>query len=478
MEHPVLKTFGTFLKDKPDVAAKALMFRAIRPSRRIKLPVAFPSNSQESPEWIRYKNLISSIKNQGSCGSCWAFATSGVLEDRYSLLSMGKVHPRLSAGKLTMCTFKLTKFDQKEWDKGGEERKKYIQNFPLPACDGNDLYSACQELYSFGTMTEECVPYKYNDGDGGQIDYNVGISSDRKDLKHCWDIIGVDFDTCANGKDAARIYRADDIYSLEDREGDIMQEIYRWGPVAAGFKVYDSFINSYDGKTIYEGPKKDKSGNVLESAVGGHAVRIVGWGEEDGVPYWWIANSWSDKWGINGYFRMKRSIPECMLEENVVSMKPSFPGESSVWEATLDLVQPIDKKLREIPGNRVDKNLFYRESAVEKIKNGKLEGELDSIIDKKALPNGGNYKNFFMGDYITGVDRGKTSKKGGKGDDKDEMESRDENDASNEIEIEKGWSISSIVLFLFFLIFLFVGVYIYRNRNTLKFTSSIWGLRG
>ena len=58
--------------------------------------------------------------------------------------------------------------------------------------------------------------------------------------------------------------------------------------------------------------------------VGGHAIRIVGWGEESGVKFWWIANSWGTKWGINGYFRMIRGINDCKIEENVVCGLPDL----------------------------------------------------------------------------------------------------------------------------------------------------------
>lgn len=36
------------------------------------------------------------------------------------------------------------------------------------------------------------------------------------------------------------------------------------------------------------------------SALGGHAIKILGWGEENGVPYWLAANSWNTDWGDNG----------------------------------------------------------------------------------------------------------------------------------------------------------------------------------
>lgn len=39
--------------------------------------------------------------------------------------------------------------------------------------------------------------------------------------------------------------------------------------------------------------------------LGGHAVKIVGWGEtDDNVPYWIVANSWNTSWGLDGYFHM------------------------------------------------------------------------------------------------------------------------------------------------------------------------------
>ena len=34
--------------------------------------------------------------------------------------------------------------------------------------------------------------------------------------------------------------------------------------------------------------------------MGGHAIRILGWGTEDGTPYWLVANSWNTDWGDNG----------------------------------------------------------------------------------------------------------------------------------------------------------------------------------
>ena len=45
--------------------------------------------------------------------------------------------------------------------------------------------------------------------------------------------------------------------------------------------------------------------HVSGSALGGHAIKILGWGEEDGTPYWLAANSWNTDWGDNGQLFIK-----------------------------------------------------------------------------------------------------------------------------------------------------------------------------
>ena len=408
----VIKSFGTVLKDNPKVAQKSLLFRAVTPTKRRKMPDNYPSNDIHSPIWKKYMILISEIGNQGQCGSCWAWSTVGMLADRFSLCTAGKIQTELSPAKMVMCTFKFADLNIKEEDEFLKQFWKSLdQRDPTSekifkdlkstiACSGNDLYSSLQALFHLGTTPADCVPYISTEGD---VQYNLGESSDPENIPHCLDVVGNDFGVCLNKKEAARIYRADDIYTISSDEDDIMQEIYRWGPVAAGFKVYEGFLNEYDGKTIYKGPKKDKNGNVIENPIGGHAVRIVGWGqdEKDGDTYWWIANSWSNKWGINGYFKMKRNIPECMLEQNVVALKPQLPGDVD-WSPTLDLVTKIDNKIRNYPDHTIDDDLLYYESTIENIKQGKIKGDIDPIITKDQLPYKGDFKQFWAADILYG----------------------------------------------------------------------------
>ncbi|KAI6219342.1 Pept-C1 domain-containing protein [Aphelenchoides fujianensis] len=53
--------------------------------------------------------------------------------------------------------------------------------------------------------------------------------------------------------------------------------------------------------------------------VGGHAVRIVGWGVEGGVPFWTAGNSWGAAWGEKGFFRIRRNTNEVNFESFIVT---------------------------------------------------------------------------------------------------------------------------------------------------------------
>merc|ERR1712099_202645 len=55
---------------------------------------------------------------------------------------------------------------------------------------------------------------------------------------------------------------------------------------------------------------------------GGHAVKMVGWGVEDGTDYWLVANSWSTTWGIEGLFKIERGTNACGIEK----MGPPYAG--------------------------------------------------------------------------------------------------------------------------------------------------------
>lgn len=80
------------------------------------------------------------------------------------------------------------------------------------------------------------------------------------------------------------------------------------GPVETCFSVYPDFPTYKTGVYVWNG-----QGNVL----GGHCVKMLGWGVEGGKPYWLIANSWNDQWGDQGYFKILRGSNECGIESDI-----------------------------------------------------------------------------------------------------------------------------------------------------------------
>jgi cathepsin B len=95
-------------------------------------------------------------------------------------------------------------------------------------------------------------------------------------------------------------------------EAGIQQMIMAGGPVETAFTVYSDFENYAGG--IYH--------HVSGGAAGGHAVKMVGWGVENGQKYWKVANSWNPYWGEKGYFRIRRGNNEGGIEDQVVGSSP------------------------------------------------------------------------------------------------------------------------------------------------------------
>lgn len=74
-----------------------------------------------------------------------------------------------------------------------------------------------------------------------------------------------------------------------------------------------NFLNLFAGVYNY----------VAGEALGGHAVRILGWGVEIDSPYWLVANSWNTDWGDKGFFKILRGNNECGIEENIQAGLPA-----------------------------------------------------------------------------------------------------------------------------------------------------------
>jgi cathepsin B len=290
---------------------------------------------------IIWKDYLTPVYNQKSCGACWAVASTSVLADKFNIQSAGQQYIELSISKLILCS---KNFENSNYVKNLENQiylntninnnllKENIKTLSTFACYGNTLYNAFQYLYLFGTCTKECIPYNLSLGIENQYDSISNFTSSEK-LPLCEYVSGPLEDMCSDffvfsltgvqGGTPSRFYRAHGVYGIPGTEKyggsekDIRNELYVWGPVASAFKVYPDFY-TFDAKNeIYEW-------NGEGEQVGGHAIEIVGWGIDNDKPYWIIENSWGEEWGDKGFFKMIRGKNNCEIEENVISAVPDF----------------------------------------------------------------------------------------------------------------------------------------------------------
>lgn len=277
---------------------------------------------------VTWKNMLSPVKDQKKCGSCWAFAATSALADRFNIQSRGKLHVNLSPAKLILC----------DWQ-GEELAIDHVEDIlyqvsdinkaslQTNACYGNSLIDSCRYLYEIGTCLESCLPYDKILGIETQYQ-EIGEFERVEQLPLCTAVTGYFGDMCANfvlnqttGEiegEPSRFYRVIHFYGLQVDEFIIRDNIFKWGPVISAMKIYPNFYTFDPVNDIY-------SWNGEEPQVGGHAVCILGWGiSQTGVKYWIIRNSWGSNWGDSGYFKMRRGTNECNIEENCMGLIPDF----------------------------------------------------------------------------------------------------------------------------------------------------------
>jgi cathepsin X len=102
----------------------------------------------------------------------------------------------------------------------------------------------------------------------------------------------------------------------------MMKELLN-GPITCGIACSNGF--SYDYKA-----------GIFEDTTGfmdiDHDVEIVGWGEEDGVKYWHVRNSWGTYWGMNGFFKIVRGKNNLGIEADCAFVEPDISEQELVWE--------------------------------------------------------------------------------------------------------------------------------------------------
>lgn len=101
-------------------------------------------------------------------------------------------------------------------------------------------------------------------------------------------------------------------YTISKNVKAIQTELMNNGPAEASITVYEDFM-TYKSGVYY---------HVTGKNLGGHSIKILGWGVENGIEYWLCANSWNTDWGEKGYFRIKRGTNECGIEDEIVAGIP------------------------------------------------------------------------------------------------------------------------------------------------------------
>lgn len=266
--------------------------RSQLPVHRNLFAMDLPDSFDAREKWGDICPSTKEVRDQGSCGSCWAFGAVEALTDRICIHSNGEHKPHISAENLLACCGIWCGF----------------------GCNGGFPSSAWRFFENTGIVTggqynssQGCQPYSIPSCEHhttGPKKPCSGSGPTPQCEKQCREGYNVSY---TNDKHYASSH-----YSVSSEPEAIMKEIYTKGPVEGAFTVYADFPNYKSG--VYK--------HVSGSQLGGHAIKILGWGEENGTPYWMVANSWNPDWGDKGFFKILRGSNECGIEGGIVAGIP------------------------------------------------------------------------------------------------------------------------------------------------------------
>ncbi len=250
---------------------------------------SLPESFDPKTKWPKCMSL-KDVRDQSSCGSCWAFGATEAMSDRVCIHSGQKDQTRISPEDLMECCHSC--------------------GF---GCNGGFLYASWSYWKSTGIVTgylyndkKFCKPYKFPECN------HHSHNPSRKDCSEYHFSTPSCSKKCSNGKNYndSKVF-GKKVYSVTG-ENNMMRELVENGPFEVAISVYEDFLLYKSG--VYQ----HKTGGFL----GGHAIKLLGYGVENGVKYWYLANSWNSDWGDKGYFKIIRGKDECGIEYSGVAGLP------------------------------------------------------------------------------------------------------------------------------------------------------------
>jgi len=264
-------------------SGKVKKFSASEGLAAVEIPAKFDSETN----WPQCAKVIGDIRDQSMCGCCWAFAGAEAASDRMCIATNASVMVPLSAQDVCFCA-------SDDGCQGGQIDTPWQYISDGGAVSGGQYQGTGP--FGKGMCSDFSLPHCHHHGPQGKDPYPAEGTPGCPSQQSPQCPSKCDADAAADHKDFStdKYTFTGDVVSASG-VNDIQQLIMAGGPVETAFTVYSDFENYAGG--IYHA--------TSSKSVGGHAVRIVGWGAEDGVNYWKVANSWNPYWGEKGYFRIK-----------------------------------------------------------------------------------------------------------------------------------------------------------------------------
>lgn len=243
-------------------------------------------------------SVIATVRDQSSCGSCWAFGSTEAFEDSRCIATKENVlfSPEDTAGCCSGFACGLSRGCN-----GGQPSAALHWMTKTGVVTGGDYFNLTAK--EGGCKPYSLAPCAHHVPPSSKYPACPSKEYSLTCKKECTD--------ASSGKsyadDKAKGASAQSYSTVEGMQTAIMTT----GPLAVAFTVYEDFPAYKSG--VYT--------HVSGKALGGHAVEMIGWGVDSGKDYWIIKNSWNNQWGDGGTFKIARGSNECGIEGDVTGIK-------------------------------------------------------------------------------------------------------------------------------------------------------------